>query len=589
VDGTGGIEEDVRNYRKDPANKFGVGICLVFMAPVALAVAIYTSLRGAMCAVSSAWTILIEQRLSGGILHVNVPKDPESESDPDPAFLAYMYNQIWRDLRTTAVTVRGQFREEIQNINNWGHKRLIEEPRATTFVPLWSGYFGGICLGCMMAVLGLAAIAITQVVLLVAVCVALITMAGGLAACEHATRIWNRIRLSCPYGPCSKPISLPEYVCPGCKSVHRHLVPGFAGVFRHVCRCGTSLPTAVLIGRYRLAAQCPHCQTRLPSRAGRVTVVELPFVGGTAAGKSTLLNLIVDGLRNELRECGGHFEFVNPWDEDRFKEGRDQFRAGYRLAKTLGDRTRAVIFDMKPARSRGRIAYFFDLSGEVTGTSKKLRTQPYLARTPALAVVVDPLAMPAVVSSLTQEENMRVRNLDQSMAEDSKFGDPASIMQRFAQVRSDGTAKLERLAVIVTKKDILSTTGIGAPLAHKTEPVESWLRRLRLRNELEVLSQQAREVRYLASGFDDDGRDLLGLVQWVIGLDDQKVSTWHWPSRRRAASPVRHPWPARDLKGRIPPSYQLGRIELLSSSVLAAIAGPILLILGLAYLFSLFL
>lgn len=268
--------------------------------------------------------------------------------------------------------------------------------------------------------------------------------------------------------------------------------------------------------------------------------------------------------------------------------GRDQLCKGERVAKTMGKETRAVILDMTPASRLGRIAYFFDLSGEVMATSMNVRTQPYLARTQALAVVVDPLAMSAVRSSLTEEEVLKVIELDPSMIEDNKTNDPGFIIHRLVQVRGDGSAKLARLAVVVTKKDILSNTGIGSALAQETEPVESWLRRFGLRNELDLLSQHAREVRYLASGFEDDGEELLALIHWSIGLDGQRLKAWRWPSRGHTAPPTRDPWPSRDLKGRIPPSYRVGRRGLLGSFILAAVAGPVLLVIGLVYL-SLFL
>jgi Double-GTPase 2 len=417
--------------------------------------------------------------------------------------------------------------------------------------------------------------------------VAFTVLAIGVLASEKAMISWNHIRVSCPYGPCGKPIRLPEYICPGCKIVHRDLEPGIrTGIYRHICECGASLPTTILLGRYRLAARCPHCQTSLPGRIGRVPVVELPFVGGTAAGKSTLLNLMVDDLRRRLREEGGRFDFVNPWDIDRFKEGRAEFRNGYQLAKTLGEVTRAVVLEVAPPGRRGRLAYFFDLSGEVLAESQAVRRQPYLSRTRALAVVVDPLAMPEVLAGLTEEEKTRVPGLDNSDSERKQFIDPASIIHRITRVRSDEMPKLERVAVIVTKKDIMAETGIGAPLATNSEPVESWLERLRLRNQLDVLRQRAEEVRYLASGFDDDGSDLLDLLRWTIALDSGRRFRWRWLARRRAPTQVRRPWPARKLEDRIPPSYRLGRMGLLSGFTLAAIIAPACFLSGLAYVFA---
>ena len=113
--------------------------------------------------------------------------------------------------------------------------------------------------------------------------------------------------------------------------------------------------------------------------------------------------------------------------------------------------------------------------------------------------------------------------------------------------------------------------------------MEAWLRRLTLRNELDVLTQRAKQVRYLASGFDDNGSELLALVRWSLGLGDRARSR-RWPVSRKPPPRVNPEQLQPKLDGRIPASYRWGWLSLLSGLVLAAIAGPAVVLSGMGYL-----
>jgi Double-GTPase 2 len=572
-----------------PLNTASLSRRIAFIAglivfPVAFVLlAAYVSIRCAASAIGATFPVLAESRVRGNLAPVRDREGAESAPGGDPVFRIYLFGQLREDVEVTFEASWARYRKELSDLNKAWRKALVDDPDDLALLPLWLAYTCGTWLTCATGLIGGSAVVVVGAVL-AGLVVSLLALIGA------ALRLWellvfrvNRIRLSCPYGPCSQRISLPEYLCP-CGRVHRRLTPNTDGMLRHYCECGTRLPTAVLLGRYRLAAQCPHCHTRLPGRSGRATVVELPFVGGTAAGKSTLLNLMVDVLRKHLREAGGQLVIVNPWDEDRFKEGREEFRSGHRLAKTIGEETRAVILDLVPAAGRGEIAYFFDLSGEVMATSAQVHRQAYIPLTRALAVVIDPFAMPAILSSLTGEEKKRLSSIDRSIATNNESVDPALIIQRLAGVRSPELPKIERLAVIITKKDLIAEVGEGIALANGDETAETWLRRHRLRNELDILRQRADEVRYLASGFSDDGQELQKLVRWVIGLDDVRRFPRIGVFAPRTAASVRRPWPMREYEGKIPSSYRIGRLTLLAGFAIASAAGSFVLLAGLLYI-----
>lgn len=95
----------------------------------------------------------------------------------------------------------------------------------------------------------------------------------------------NRIRSDCPV--CKKRFLVPTFQCPNCGAMHRKLVPGPYGIWKHKCQCGAKLPSTFMNGRSRLAAFCPSCDSPLVASDARPVVFQL--VGGSSAGKTVYL------------------------------------------------------------------------------------------------------------------------------------------------------------------------------------------------------------------------------------------------------------------------------------------------------------
>lgn len=96
----------------------------------------------------------------------------------------------------------------------------------------------------------------------------------------------NKIRADCP--TCHSRFLIPTFMCPDCGAMHKKLVPGSYGIWKHKCTCGKKLPATFLNGRSKLDAFCPDCGSPLVASDARPIVFQL--IGGSKAGKTVYLS-----------------------------------------------------------------------------------------------------------------------------------------------------------------------------------------------------------------------------------------------------------------------------------------------------------
>ncbi|GAA4155303.1 TRAFAC clade GTPase domain-containing protein [Actinomadura keratinilytica] len=508
---------------------------------------------------------------------------PSPVTEPEVAYRHYLLVQVWRDWWAIARTVVPRIWVMARNVVVWLTRTLLGGPWGYFTFPVWLA----LCAGIVAAALPAAALGVVFSVLYAVV--AAVGLSGWLvcvlvlAAVERGFMAYGRILQTCPHPFCYEKIALPVYECPGCGVRHPRLAPGRAGAFRHVCRCGARLPTTVPLGRFRLAAYCPHCGGRLPERIGRVRVEPLPFVGGPAAGKTTFMFLGIRALHARARAVSGRLAFVERRHAEAYAGAIREFGRGGRPAKTGPELPLATMVDVDLPGGARRILYLFDPAGEHYTGATEVESLRYLDHGEALLFVVDPFALPLVRRSLTAEER---RLVDASAA--SSQEDPADTLQRVLnELRSrPDRGRQKRVAVVVTKTDLLERTGIGQGAGGPQDAVRRWLEGVGLGNIIRALDQVAGEVRYFGSGLHTPPAEVADLLSWVAGL----------PAGARApradaadggqegqevpgTAPLRAPWPVRGRdSARVPVGYQVGRWALLTGlSVLtvATLAGAV--------------
>ncbi|GAA2417056.1 hypothetical protein GCM10010191_29430 [Actinomadura vinacea] len=514
-------------------------------------------------------------------------KGPSPVAEPEISYRHYLLAQVWWDWWAIARTVVPRVWTTASGTVVTLTKTMMGGPWGFFALPIWLALCAGIAAAALpAAAIGVALTVLYGLVAAVGLAVWLVCVLV-LAAVERLFMAYARILQTCPHPFCYEKIALPVYECPGCGARHPRLTPGPAGAFRHVCRCGARLPTTVFLGRFRLGAYCPHCNGRLPERIGRVRVEPLPFVGGPAAGKTTFMVLGIRALHARAQALNGRLAFVERRHAQAYAGAIEEFQHGGRPAKTGPELPLATMVDIDlPGRAR-RILYLFDPAGEHYTGATEVESLRYLDHGEALLFVVDPFALPQVRRALTADEREHV---DRSAA--SSDEDPADTLQRVLnELRSrPDRGRQKRVAVIVTKADLLAATEIGrvpgrpagAPAGDAAlagdEALRAWLDHAGLGNTVRALDQVAGEVRYFGSGLDTDPGDVADLLGWVSGLPVGEREPAPAPDAAPpgaalpGTAPLRAPWPVRGRDAtRVPAGYQAGRWSVLAGlSVLTA-------------------
>lgn len=554
---------------------WGFGVYLqgryVFV-PVAVLCVVVFAIAVVWFYLRAVWGVLTDRTRAGIV--TPPPRQQHDRSGPEPAFLAYPLRQIWIDLwqmvRNALASTGEGAKLAIRRIRYAGDSLLDGWTTITigavillpTTAALVFGAGGGVLAG-LAAYVGLV-LATAVLMLALGVLWALVWLALG--AVEGLMRLWRRIRQSCPYAGCYRRIALPTYECPRCRQRHRRIAPNQYGLLRHDCRCGAALPTAIVLGRHRMTAYCPHCDRPLPQRIGRVPVVTVPVVGGPAAGKTTFLCLAVSALHTRLTDAGAAVRFAEPAQERMFTDGRGQLREGRVLDKTVQRMPDGTMLDVGIGGRSDRILYLFDPAGESYAAADGVEAQGYLDHAEGLIIVVDPCALDTVLHSLDQDERDAIRTIVGPVG--TADAQPEGVVGRlFELLRSRaGASKLRRIAVVVSKTDALNKTAIGRRLG-EDGAVRAWLQEVGWGNNVRLLEQNATEVSYFSSALDLSDDRYLEPLQWLAGI-----------STNGNVQPPKDD-PPLEPKGdehTIPHGYRLGRVVTVVTSVLAGIAAAVL-------------
>ncbi|GAA1515497.1 hypothetical protein GCM10009677_55870 [Sphaerisporangium rubeum] len=436
---------------------------------------------------------------------------PRTGAGKDPVYRHYLFLQMpldaWRVPRTVVPEAASAGWHAVTRVSRW----LAGGVQGIFLLPIWLGVVAGVLV---------AAVPLAAAVVAVAAAHLLVFAAGGslwllgvalLRGVESVVMLVRRILQTCPHPLCYARISLPEYACPTCDERHRTLRPNLDGALRHVCRCGTRLPTAIVLGRFRLRAYCPQCHRALPHRIGRARVEPLPFIGGPDAGKTTFMVLAINALHAAVRAAGGRAGFVVEGDQQAFARLGEELRLG-KVSKTTTAAPSATMLDVALPRTAGRILYLFDPSGEGFTGATKVEAMSYLAHGEAMLIVVDPFALPLVQHGLTDDERRTLEKAGVVLSPEDPFDTFQRVRNELA-ARADG-GRQKRVAVVVSKADLLRRTAIGQDAGD----LPAWFDGVGLGTMTRDLARSAAEVRYLASGFPPDFPAVASMLAWLTGL-----------------------------------------------------------------------
>lgn len=171
--------------------------------------------------------------------------------------------------------------------------------------------------------------------------------------------IKNKIRSDCPV--CHQRFLVPYFQCPQCFAIHKRLVPGPYGVWRHKCTCGCKLPSTFFNGRSKLSSFCPICIAPLVDSGSRPIVFQL--VGGSKSGKTVYLSAFFHQYFEKLDRMGVPYAVT-----DEYKPYFDELAQWYQgtdcpATAQLNSQMYPVLIDSKTGVRRQFSIY--DIAGEM--------------------------------------------------------------------------------------------------------------------------------------------------------------------------------------------------------------------------------
>lgn len=455
-----------------------MAVAIAVMAALAL-----TALAGAIAAscVFGAATHAFFLTMWRGIVHRG---GAAALQGPDePAFRAYYRSQVWRDLKTAAVTGWQRAVEEtarIQALVGESSEWYMVVFRVILIVYGYIGLVVGVVLG---AIVGLVP------ALLIALFAAGAWAIGApLRAFERLRRTRRGTHFDCP--ECHDRFPLPVYVCPTCNAKHHQLAAGSFGVLRHRCTCASRLPALQSLGRERLASECPAHGHPLGEGVGTVRTFHVPVAGGPLTGKSTFLAAVMVGLE-QASSAGTLSTAVQSSSRDGYDRLLDGFRRGVLPTKTVDMQAPALVAEVR-GEDKSALLYAYDVAGEAYGDEHELRRDPGYGLAEGVVLLVDPFALERVradlADKLASEPELR-----------PSTEPPQRVLERLVGVLDEKGIDMSRVpaAICVTKSDGLGIgDAIGAsPGADEDARVRAWLDAQGAGNLLRSAEGTFREVR----------------------------------------------------------------------------------------------
>ena len=242
------------------------------------------------------------------------------------------------------------------------------------------------------------------------------------------------------------------------------------------------------------------------------TDVRIALLGAGGAGKTSLLAATVSELADRYDAEGTRFAAGNRASRQRLERLRADFRDGRRVALTDPTVQSAGLLLHVVRGHRRALLQFFDTSGDVFGIPTVHDDLAYVEYARALLLAVDPFALETV-----RAEARRTRPDLLEYAHAASHGPEQAYQGVTVMLRnSDVAAHRQRLAVVVTKTDLLRELKVGESLGHTSAEIRDWLVRQREDNLVLAATRDFRRVRYFRCSSVRGGESPLDAVRWLL-------------------------------------------------------------------------
>jgi hypothetical protein len=270
--------------------------------------------------------------------------------------------------------------------------------------------------------------------------------------------------------------------------LHRDLRPGRQGLIMRRCECGTLLPTMPLRAAWRLKAACQRCRKPLPAGAGAVRDLRISVFGDTGSGKTRFLHAALSSLTVTAERAGIAVGFPDQPSKDQAELGLDRLGSGQDTPRTPGNATAALTVRLGTG-ARATLAHLFDTAGEHFRDPEMHDSLGFLGHSQGLVYVIDPYSIEQVRRHLPS----RVGRHGSPAAADPE----AAYGEVVERLRDSGVpAGTQRLAVIVSKADLLQAAGMRLPA--ESDLIAGWLTEVGAHNLVLSARREFAQARFFA-------------------------------------------------------------------------------------------
>lgn len=412
--------------------------------------------------------------------------------EPDTAWPFYPLRQLRADL----LTIGSELLELYPPLWNWPVDTFFLGENGSAwgwwiFLPLPIAVFialitTGVTMVALYALFAAVAAVSAAVILAGYGAIALLLREG-----EGAWQTVMHAQASCPHPQCYLVTPRPAYKCFRCGELHRDIRPGRLGLFDRRCKCDALLPTMVLRAAWRLEAVCQRCGEPLRHGAAALRDTRIPIFGDTSAGKTRFLYAALDSLVDPTRGAGIELSFPDETSKHAAHLAFNLIRSGRETVKTSSALPVALTCQIGFGTDK-TLVHLFDAAGENYRDSQMHDSLSFLGDGHGLVYVLDPFSIGLVRDQMTGQSAVVIR-LAHAAA-----GDPEIVYSEvISRLRDSGVkAAKQRLAVVVSKADLLAAGGIEVPA--DSQALAEWIADMGVHNLVLSARHDFAEVRYFA-------------------------------------------------------------------------------------------
>lgn len=257
----------------------------------------------------------------------------------------------------------------------------------------------------------------------------------------------HKVRTDCPV--CHRSALIPWYRCPSCGELHRQLVPGKYGVWKHTCNCGQKIPSTFLNGRSKITGICPYCESELV--ASEVKPIVFQLIGGSGSGKTVYLAAFYHELLEKMKtESSVQYAITTQYQP--YFEDLERWFEGEICPSTVQLNSQMYPVLINTGQGITRQFSIYDIAGEMFNgdTINSQEIQRQFQYCDGLLFVIDPYSSQKIHIDAESEVDM------QDFSDVSANDVATSFINYFISTKHVNATKRsdKKLSVIITKADV---------------------------------------------------------------------------------------------------------------------------------------